>query len=163
MINHARTVLLNQPRPNVIDTDEIFISEDFVPRRYVGWMAALHKAIVPDLSTRAERNNRMSIITRLIHTADLDAYSTRIDRRVTYTVDDSVRLLSRGVTIASIVEGIIAQAGSLQVFHMSPGQSYYTECQELRRLWVNTRNNPALCAGAACMAFVFQSEARYAE
>jgi hypothetical protein len=126
-------------------------------------MAALHKAIVPDLATRAERNNRMLIITRLIHTADLDSYSTRIDRRVTYTVDDSVQLLNRAITIASIVEGIIAQAGSLQVFHLAASQPYYTECQELQKLWVNTRNNPALCAGAACMAFVFQSEARYAE
>jgi hypothetical protein len=102
MINHARTLLLNQPGKNY---QPGFIGEEYTPRNYVrrqvpSYVLFPHKILFGSNPDKVFLNFRAAELLSLIHATELSEFVHALDSRITYAVTDLTDFFSPAVSIA---------------------------------------------------------------
>lgn len=86
MINHARTLLLNQPGATSQrqDIGEEYVPPTFVPRALPGYLQTVHRILFGSSPDRYFLNFRARELMQLLHQTDLAEFVYALDARVTY-------------------------------------------------------------------------------
>lgn len=140
MINHVRTLLLNQ-LPQPADTPGVeFVDPTFRPVNLPQWMLDVLVVLLPPGSTDEQRNYRMIAVLRILHQIDLLPYTLMFDPRVTYTLSDLYDYLDTAPSQIQATqwldqfERLDARTGvATQLF--GDWSEYTTQLAALRILW----------------------------
>lgn len=92
MINHGRTLLLNQKSGDLLQIGEEFIPPEFVPRTLPASLLVLREKIFGESPDRVMLNFRAYQLLQIVHGTELRDLLLDLDHRMTY-VDRSGRML----------------------------------------------------------------------
>lgn len=107
MINHVRTLLLNQPGTNSPGSGypgEEFVPPAFQPKALPSSIVAVHRALFGDRSDRVLMNWRLRAYLGLLHSNELSEYVTGLDPRITYLPirNDLFDMAARGPLVTTV-------------------------------------------------------------
>ena len=86
MINHARTLLLNQTADKLACDWEQAVSQEFVPTRLSASLTAVWRAFFGAAPDPWSMNWRAHRYMSLLHAAEYRGYLTELDSRISYSV-----------------------------------------------------------------------------
>lgn len=115
MINHARTLLLNQ-NPETAGADDIgyeYIPPEFKPVAMPTALATVHKILFGSKPDNYFRNYRAHELLSYVHQTELDAFARALDSRVTYWPTTGNAFY--GVAKKVFIEQIVGQPTRLNV------------------------------------------------
>lgn len=163
MVNHARTLLLNESARAVSKVSTMFVPADFSPVPIPALCQALNVAFFQPGSSLLDRVQSTQNLCLLIHAAELEPYTLRFDSRITYAEDLPAKLLDLCRTHTETSTSINAVLGRLnrlpgalisanQLFQRA---SYQSDMQDLFQVWSASAEGP-LRLGALLLGYIHQ-------
>lgn len=165
MVNHARTVLLNEPARVLAGLSTIYVPQDFKPVEIPDVFAALYGFIFPDTFSLAAKIVRVDQIMQLLSSGELVPFVLSMDSRVTYGSEPAATLTaiitgsaSDGslVAILELVDHAPAVASISSALFSLPRQQITMD--SLRLLW-SPQQEGTIRFGALMLALIYQLDA----
>jgi hypothetical protein len=130
VINHVRTLLLNQPAGGAARVGDEYVPTGFGPRLVPAALLSVRRALFGPSPDRAMLNYRLHQYLALVHTCELVDYVLAKDPRITYWPfgDDIMRQVARGPVVTQV-------AGSPAVLTVMAAQAAVESHGRLRRQW----------------------------
>ena len=116
MVNHARTVLLNEPARVLAGLSTIYVPQDFKPVEIPDVFAALYGFIFPDTFSLAAKIVRVDQIMQLLSSGELVPFVLSMDSRVTYGSEPAATLTA---SVAPALVEDLAKVGARFTHHTS--------------------------------------------
>lgn len=159
MVNHARTLILNE----AANGSGIYIPPGFAPVPVPPQFAKLRDLLVPQARDRAGREAAAAAVMCLCSTPELYPYLTRFDSRITYADVAPAGIVSMCTASAPAVSETTALA--LRMAGLAPAAftalfawpRYVADLSALKLAAVNTCES-VLRLGAVALAYAYQLE-----
>jgi len=165
MINHMRTLLINERRSDVLPVSTIYVPTNFTPVSVPAQFSPLHDILYPVGLTLAERVALADNIVTVLHTGEVERYTLRFDTRVTYRdvpdkqLIDLCRTTSPNATSLTALTkrltttAAVGTAGTL-LFNWP---RFSDDLRDLSYLW-NNKIEGCLRTSAFVLAYLYQLE-----
>lgn len=158
MVNHMRTLILNEPAGT-----GIYVPAGFVPVPVPRMFAGLREALVPQNRDLTGRVAAADAVMRLCGTPELYPYLTKFDRRITYgtAADADIVSMCRADAATDSETTMLAQRlAAVPASVLTPlfaWQRYVADMSALRMASANTCE-AVLRIGAVALAYAYQIE-----
>lgn len=157
MINHARTVLLNE-RPEVaMGVSTIYVPTDFEPIQIPQDSQALYDFLFPITMTLTQKVSRVDAIVQLLHSGELSHYCTDLDPRITYFLAPPkfLELLTAApaIGVSGLLQGLESPAitnAASAVLNAAPKTA---DTEDFKATW-SSRQDLVLRFGALVLALI---------
>ena len=165
MVNHARTVLLNETAKVAATVSAVYVPQDFSPVAIPDGLMPLYSLLFPESLALATKVERVDQIMQLLDAGELVPFVLEMDPRVTYGSEPAATLTelitgsaSDGslTVILELVDQAPAVASISSALFSLPDQQ--STMDALRLLWTPQQEG-TVRFGAICLALIYQLDA----